>query len=233
MSSRPAAVTAWLTAAANRSPSTVPATSGISGSAGYSVTGMVCRLNRELPQVTRQLRPVEHHIDRFGRQRSGDVGQQPAGDEDLAVVGDIGRESSPVPRSRSRNRSASGRPGWWSPRSRRAAVPYQAGWGYCAQSRQPPRRARLDRRETSRCWPSFLASVRLNPAMPRRRTGRVGAKELQSCIGADVASWCVALMLATGAECESFPQATGREKLSGGQPSISSIMVRSSRGNWG
>ena len=57
MSSRPAATTAWLTAAANTSLETVPAAAGISGRDGYSSTGMVCRLNRAEPQVSETLAP--------------------------------------------------------------------------------------------------------------------------------------------------------------------------------
>jgi len=41
----------WAAAAANTSPGTVPEATGIAGSAGYSSTGRVCRVNRELPQT--------------------------------------------------------------------------------------------------------------------------------------------------------------------------------------
>ena len=52
VSSRPAAIADWLTAVANASLPTVPAAGGISGSAGYSSSGMVSRVNVALPQVS-------------------------------------------------------------------------------------------------------------------------------------------------------------------------------------
>ena len=52
MSSRPAAVADWLTAVANASLPMVPAAGGISGSAGYSSSGMVSSVKVALPQVS-------------------------------------------------------------------------------------------------------------------------------------------------------------------------------------
>ena len=57
MSSRPAAVTAWATALANRSLRTVPVACGMSGRVGYSSTGIVWRLNRAEPQINETLEP--------------------------------------------------------------------------------------------------------------------------------------------------------------------------------
>jgi hypothetical protein len=57
ISSRPAAELAWATAAANSSALIVPVAVGMSGSCGYSSTGMVCKLNRALPQTTCTLVP--------------------------------------------------------------------------------------------------------------------------------------------------------------------------------
>jgi hypothetical protein len=56
VSSRPAAIADWLTAVAKASLPTDPAAGGIAGSAGYSSSGMVSRLNVALPQV-RTARP--------------------------------------------------------------------------------------------------------------------------------------------------------------------------------
>ncbi len=61
VSSRPAATAVWPTAVANASLPTVPAAGGISGSAGYSSSGMVSRLNVALPQ-DRTARPPSELI---------------------------------------------------------------------------------------------------------------------------------------------------------------------------
>ena len=53
---------------------------------------MVCRLNRAEPQVSETCEPSSDHLDRLGRQAAADVGEQPAGDEGPALVGDLGRE---------------------------------------------------------------------------------------------------------------------------------------------
>ena len=59
VSSRPAAMADWLTAEANASLPTEPAAWGISGSAGYSSSGMVSSVNVALPQVRTALPPSD------------------------------------------------------------------------------------------------------------------------------------------------------------------------------
>ena len=81
ISSRPAAALAWATAVEKSSDLTVPVAVGISGSCGYSSTGMVCRLNRALPQTTWTLVPSSDDVDRLVRQGLDDLGEQPAGHE--------------------------------------------------------------------------------------------------------------------------------------------------------
>ena len=70
VSSRPAAVADWLTAVANASLPIDPAAGGISGSAGYSSSGIVSSVKVALPQV-RTARPPSDVIctGRAGRLR--------------------------------------------------------------------------------------------------------------------------------------------------------------------
>ncbi len=78
MSSRPAATAAWLTAEAKTSPGTVPVAVGIAGRAGYSSTGRVGRVNRELPQTTLTRWPsVEISTGRLGRLREMSLSSRP------------------------------------------------------------------------------------------------------------------------------------------------------------
>ncbi len=71
MSSLPAATATWATAAAKVPAAMLPAVFGMSGSAGYSSTGIVCRVNRELPHTSWTLGPsVENSTGRFGRARA-------------------------------------------------------------------------------------------------------------------------------------------------------------------
>ena len=82
---------------------------GIAGSVGYSSTGIVSRVNRPAPQVTDDLGAVGGDVDRLVGQGAGDVGEQPAGDQDGAGLGDLGRRARPGPRPRSRSSRGAGR----------------------------------------------------------------------------------------------------------------------------
>ena len=78
MSSRPAAVTAWATALANRSLRTVPVAWGMSGRVGYSSTGIVWRLNRAEPQVSETFAPsMVISTGLFGRLRQMSASSRP------------------------------------------------------------------------------------------------------------------------------------------------------------
>lgn len=57
VSSRPAAVTTWVTARANTSLGTVPEAVGMSGSAEYSSMGKVRSVNRDVPQLSSAIAP--------------------------------------------------------------------------------------------------------------------------------------------------------------------------------
>ena len=78
VSSRPAAMATWAAAEAKTSPGTVPVAVGICGSAGYSSTGRVWRVNREEPQTTVARTPsVEISTGRLGRARQMSASSRP------------------------------------------------------------------------------------------------------------------------------------------------------------
>jgi hypothetical protein len=61
----------------------------MAGRSGYSATGSSCRVKRALPQVISRRESSEMQVDRLGRQAARDVGEQAAGDQRDAVVGDV------------------------------------------------------------------------------------------------------------------------------------------------
>ena len=92
MSSRPAAVTAWATAWAKTSLCTVPVARGHVRQRRVVLDGH--RLQAEPRRTTGQRDPgaVDDHLDRLVGQAAADVGEQPAADQRLALVGDLGGE---------------------------------------------------------------------------------------------------------------------------------------------
>ena len=190
MSSRPAAVTAWATALAN----SVAAhrAGGLRHLRQRRVVLDRHRLQAEPGGAAgqRDLGAVDGHLDRLVGQAAADVGEQPAGDQGPALVGDVGGERGPgrglvvergqlqavaaLDRSRSAGRRA---PGRWD------------GPGGCGPPRRRHRRGRRARRGTSRVLPP---AGRLRAPAARRaspvsgvsilpRTGRSRQRESRSC----------------------------------------------------
>ena len=148
MSSRPAAVTAWAHGVGEH-------VAGDRAGRGRHVgqRGVVLdrhRLQAEARRAAGQADPraVERHLDRLGRQAAADVGEQPAADQGLALVGRPRRTGWRGPRSRSRRWTGPGRRR--SPRSAgRTGRGRSDGREGCAPPRRRHPRVRRGRRETS------------------------------------------------------------------------------------
>ena len=139
VSSRPAAMATCAAAAAKTSPGTVPVAVGICGSAGYSSTGRVCRVNREEPQTTRRPHAVCGDLHRAVGKRTADVGEQPAGDQDGAVLLDLRLDRDPRRDLVVEAGEAQLRPPPPSAAGPRGRAPAD-GPGGCGPSRPPPPR---------------------------------------------------------------------------------------------
>ena len=90
MSSRPAATTTWLTAAANTSLRTRPDSVGQLGQSRVVLDRHREQREPRAAAGERDLRAVALHVDRAVRQAAGDLGQQPAGDQGPAGLAYVG-----------------------------------------------------------------------------------------------------------------------------------------------
>ena len=168
MSSRPAAVTAWATAWANTSLGDGAGRGRHVGQRGVVLDrhGLQAEPRRAAGQ--RDPGAVEGHLDRLGRQAAADVGEQPAADQGLALVGDVGGERGARRGLVVEGREHQARRRW--PRSAGRRGPGRSdGPGGCAPPRRRHPRVRRGRRGTS--LDGFLR--RIEVGRPMRPHGRI------------------------------------------------------------